>query len=103
MGDPACCSWLDSFDLIYVLIGMRAPYRGGILYLRPYNGLVCCLTYAFMFGEYMSAYVVQCLICFGGHILDVVFPVKFVTNVKAKTFLHVLLPLGRGHVEHNGS
>ena len=57
------------------LVGMRAPYRGSILYLKPYKDLICCLTYAFMFGAYISPYVAQCLICFGSHILDVVVPV----------------------------
>ena len=34
--DPASCPTLDSFDLIYVGLGVRAPHRGGILYLGPY-------------------------------------------------------------------
>ena len=55
MGDPACCPALDSFDLVNNFIGMRAPYGGGILNLRPYKSLICCLTYAFMFGAYISA------------------------------------------------
>ena len=98
MNDPACCPSLDSFDLIYVLIGMRAPYRGGVLYLRPYTGLVCCLTYAFMFCAYISTYVAQCLICFGGHILD-----EVCYQCQGQDTLHVLLPLGLGYVEHIGS
>ena len=58
MGDPACCPALDSLDLIYVFVSTRVPYRGGILYLRPNKSLICCLTYAFMFGAYISTYIV---------------------------------------------
>ena len=34
--DPACCPALDSFYRVDIGLGIRAPYRGGILKLEPY-------------------------------------------------------------------
>ena len=34
----------DSFNLVYVLIGKRAPYWEDTLYI-PYKSLICCLVF----------------------------------------------------------
>ena len=80
MGDTVCCPALASFDLIYVFIG--------VLNLRPYKSLICRLMFAFMFGVYISAYVAQCLVCFGGHILNMVMsrPRYFACSTASQTW-----------------
>ena len=51
-----------------------------------------------MFCAYISTYVAQCPISFGGHILDMMVPFQ----VMAQGILHGLLPLKLDHVEYTG-
>ena len=84
MTQRAALRWTASIDLIYVDLGIRASYRGGILYLGPYYCVESCLTYAFMIGLDISSYEAQDPICFCGHILYVLVPVLVVTDFKSK-------------------
>ena len=44
--------------------------------------LICCLTY-------ISTYVAQCHISFGGHILDMMIPFQVMANFQPKVFCMV--------------
>ena len=55
-----------------------------------------------MLCSYISTYVAQCPIGFGGHILNMMVPFQVIAGFPAQGILHGLLSLKLGHVEHTG-